>query len=423
MTTFFEQLIQNETITSARNRVLGYLQAAQLSVTNWVEGAIVEQITQVYASASQAYANSAAAIIRGFVSLDTATDPGDVDPYDETNVDQEPGPGFLSHYGQNTFGTARGDSTFAVGFVQFVNGGAVARDFAPGGLVFTWTENSPPSPAPTYTNAADDSIYTNPDGTVTVPASSTLTIPVVADVAGSGSNCDPNSISLTTVLAGCSATNDTGPIVGNDREAAETYRERCRLAPNRVSLAGPGGFYKYFAVRNADGTLLQNDSGAEVNITRVKVVSDTVTGDVKVYYATDGGSAIAADVTAANDSIIQAGVPDAVTFVGAAANEVTIEPSGTFKYLSSVYVDPEDAKQAIVDALIAAAKSWEIGGFDQDVGGAGRIYTEDLEAIAASPPGIYKLDLSVFDDAIQTALGADDVAVISTTTADWTVES
>ncbi len=422
MTTFFEQLIQNETITGARNRVLGYVQAAKVSVTNWVEGAIVEQMTQAIASAVNAYANSAAAVVRGYVSLDTSTDPGDADPYDAANVDQEPGPGFLSNYGQNTFGTTRGEATFAVGFVRFRNDGSVARSFGPGGLVFTWTEGSPPTPAPTYTNAPDDSIYTNPDGTVTVPALSTLTLPVVADVAGTGSNCDPNSLSLTTVLSGCSATNSTGPIVGSNRESADAYRQRCRLAPNRVSLSGPGGFYKYFAVRNADGTVLQNASGAEVNITRVKVVSDTVTGDVKVYYATDAGAAIAADVTAANDNITQTGVPDTVTFVGAAATEVSIEPSGTFKYLAGFYEDPEDAKQAIVDALVAAAKTWEIGGFDQDSLGAGVIYTLDLEAIASSPAGIYKLELSITDDELQTLLGADDVAVINTTTAEWVVE-
>src|SRR5262249_30730704 len=145
--------------------------------------------------------------------------------------------------------------------------------FKPYGLVFTYTGGTPPSPAPTYRNTEDDSIYTNIDGSVTVGAGTSIVIPVKAEQLGVGSNAPPTVLSLTTTLSGCSATN-TASILSNAREPRDVYIARCRLAAARLSLGGPSDAYRYLAAKNLDGTPLLNANGDPVNITRAYVSED-----------------------------------------------------------------------------------------------------------------------------------------------------
>lgn len=419
--TFFDDLVANETLASVRSRVLAYAKAAGLSVTNWLEGSVGQQMAQAVAEAVHTSTLEATAMIRGYASLDTSTDPGDVDPYDEANVDLPAGPGYLSNLGANVFGTTRGEETFATGFVTFTNAGAVARVLTPEQLTFTWTApappdpNAPPDPKPTYRNAPDDSIYVG--GSVTVPAGGSIVLPVVAEQAGPLSNAPTSGLTLTTTLVGCSATNNS-PITGQARESADAFRARCRLAPNRVSLAGPGGFYEYFARTLANGDPLRNASDSEVNINRVWVSADSTTGEVDVFYASPSGAASAEDVTAANANIEQAGVPDNATFTGAAATGVPITVTGTFSLAGGA--DEATAIGAVIDALEAAFATFDIGGRDQ-VDGAGVIYTEDLQAIAACAfPGIYNLTLSLPANPT-TPLARGQVATLVSELASWGV--
>lgn len=418
----FDDLIQNETVSGIRSRIVTLAQEAQLAVTDWIQGGIGQQIIEVMTSSGFATSSIVSKAIRGFASLDTSVDPGDEDPFDSTNVTLEPGPGLLSNFGENTFGTPRIEDTFASGFVTFDNSlGLVARTFGPDSLVFTWTDNTPPTPAPTYRNSPDPLIYVNFDGTVTVLAGATLVIPVAAEEEGARSSCPALSLSLTTALVGVTATNDDA-IVGQDREAAPDYRARCRQAPARVSLGGPQDAYRYFSRTNLDGTPLLNASGNPVATTRSYVSQDSATGIVQAFFAGPSGPSSGEDVDAANTNITTQvlAVPDAITYSGAAATGVSIHVVGTAKIKAAPGVTQTAVKQAIVDALSEAFADFPIGGFDQ-VAGAGVIYTVDLQGIAR---GAF---LGLYDVVVTTPAGATtplalgEVATLNSVPGDWTV--
>lgn len=402
--------------------IIGYAQSAGLAITNWAVGGVGQQVLEAVEETVANTTQVIAYVVRSYASLDTATDPGDPDPYDAANVDRTPAAGGLSHLGENVYGTTRDGATFASGTFTFDNSaGLVPRTFGPGSLVFTWTAVSPPSPAPTYTNAPDATIYTNPDGTVTVNAGATLDIPITADEEGSGSSAPPSAITLTTSLTGVTGTNAKA-VVGVDRETATAYRARCRLAPARTSLGAPPATLIYLATTNLDGTPLVNASGTNVDINRVYVSSDSSTGIVDVYFAAPSGAPTTEDVAATNANIqIDAyAVFDCMTYTGAAAVEVPITVQGTAKIKAGPGVVSATVRQAIVDALTAAFQEFPIGGEDQTLG-AGVIYTRDLQAIAATAyPGLYAVSVTTPAGA-STALAAGEVATYSGVIADWTL--
>lgn len=421
----FTDLTSPETLASVRARVRGFAESSGVAITDWVVGAVGEQLYQAMCLALYTYAKVVPTYTRGFVSLDLSTDPGDVDPYDDSNELLAPADGYLSAFGANTFGTTRAGATAATGFFTLANTGAVARTFAPDSLTFTWTAVSPPTPAPTYRNSADPTIYTNADGTCTLAAGATIILPITAEEDGTRSNAPATAITLTTTLLGCAGTNALA-VTGSDREDADTYRARCRQAPARISLGGPSAAYQYLAAKNLDGTPLLNASGNAVNITRVQTTQDSSTGIVLAKYASDSGAASGEDVTAANTNIEADAfaVPDAITFTGSAAVAVSIHVSGTAKVKAGPGVTEAAVKAAILAALAAAFQDGDqfpVGGLDQDGSGNGVIYTTDLRAIAAGAyPGLYAV-ATVTPAAATTALAFGEVATLNSVAGDWTV--
>lgn len=417
----FDDALASTTLAAVRAKMIGYAKAAKLDMTNWRIVSTGFQMLEASVALAFDTTSIISVIVRGFASLDTSTDPGDFDAYDPKNESLPKAKGFLSNYGKNTFFTEREEESFGSGVVTFVNAGSVARKIAPEGLVFTWTGGSPPSPAPTYRNTADASVYTDPDGTITVAAGSSLDLPVTAEVSGSIASAPSSTLSLTTSLLGCTATN-ANPIVGNDREDAATYRTRCRQAPARISLGGPAAAYEYLATKNLDGSVLMNAAvpPAPVGITRVQVTQSSDTGIVNAYYASSSGAAISADVTAANKNIQEQAfaVPDAITFDGFAATNTAIHVVGTAKIKSAPGVTAIAAAQGIVAALAAAAKGIPIGGVDQDGGGAGVVYTSDIEGYARGGyAGLYDVRITTPAGA-STAIAVGHVPVLSSTAGD-----
>ncbi len=424
---FFTDRIANVSQDSVRTEVVGQAQGADLKVTNWRIPGVANQILEAVIGAIYTAVNVIPTFVRGFASLDTSTDPGDEDPYDPNNVSMAPEEGFLSTYGKNTFGTTRTDATYAAGFFTLTNVGPSVRTLAPEGLICTWTGGSPPSPPPTYINAADPSVYTNPDGTVTVGVGSSVTFPIQAQVKGAIASAPAGALTLTTTLVGCSGTN-ADPILGSNRESAPAYRDKCRQAPARLSLGGPSAAYNFLAQKNLDGTPLLNALGAPVNITRTQVTEDSATGIVNAYYATDSGAAISVDVTAANQNIRTEAiaVPDAITFGGFAATETSIHVVGTARIKARSGVTAAAVASGVVAALVANAKTIPVGGVDQ-VAGAGVVYTGDLEAFARlGYLGLYDVVIST-PAGLSTAIPLGHVAVINSVagdglgSGDWTI--
>lgn len=421
----YEDLIQNETLTAVRNRVIGFAQAAGLAITNWVVGSVGEQMLQTVAVVEFAKSNVISKVIRCFTSLDLSVDPGDSDAYDTSNALLTPAKGLLSAFGENTFGTARAEASLATGTALFDNSaGLVARTFAPYALTWTWTVDlggGIPAPPPTYRNAEDPDIYTNFDGTVTVAAGATLEIPIVAEEVGTRSNAGVGALSLTTSLVGVTSTNTT-PIVGTDREDAAVYRERCRQAGSRLSFAGPADAYAHFAAKYLDGTAVLNELGAPVAITRAQVSEESDTGIVNVWFADVDGAPISEDVDAANENIELHAfvVPDAITYTGSAAVEVAVPVAGTAKVKSAPGVTVAGVKAAILAKLSSTFAAYPIGGRDQ-VAGAGVLYTADLHgAVATAYPGLYSAAITT-PAGVTTALAAGRVAVLDSDLTDWTV--
>lgn len=427
--TSFDDRIQNIPESSLRSQIIGYATAAGLKITNWRVQGVGNQILETVVSAVFIAAALVPTAIRGFASLDLSTDPGDEDDFDPDNEARTPGPGFLSNLGANTHGTTREEATFATGFVSFTNAGPGSRTIAPSDLVATWTGGTPPSPPPTYFNSNDPAIYVG--GTVTVPAGTTRLLPIQCQTEGAIGSAPSSVLTLTTSLLGCSLTN-ADPILGNDREDADTYRARCRLASARLSLGGPAAAYEYLAAKNLDGTPLLNVSGVPTAITRAQVSQSSSTGIVNAYFGSASGPAISDDVTAANANIqAQAfAVPDAITYTGIAAISTTIHVQGTAKIRvkAGSGITRQTAAEAIVAALGKYFSLIPIGGVDQ-VAGAGVVYRVDIQAFARPTDprfsGIY--DLVVTVPAGDTAMVVGHIAVLQSAagdgagSADWNI--
>lgn len=414
-----------ESITSIRSRVIGYARAAGLAITDWIVGAVGQQELEVFTAIEYAKSETEAKLVRGFASLDTSTDPGDFDQYDPGNADLPPARGLLSAFGENTFSTVRGEDTFAEGHATFVNASGTSQTIEPGGLVFTWTENGAPSPAPTYHNSPDAAVYTNTDGTLTIPNGGSAVLPVLCDIQGTAGSCPSGSLSLTTTIVGCTATNASA-VVGNDREDADVYRGKCRQMPARLSLGGPADAYRYLASKNLDGTPLYNKAAvpAPVAITRVAVSEDSATGIVDVFYATDAGAPSADDVTAANENIEinTMACPDVITFTGTGALELSLAVGGKVWLRAKPGLDIAAVKQAISAKIAKYQPQIPIGGFPLTSGGPGWVVRDDLEREASSAwPGIYAILVMLPPDVL-TMMGTNQVAVLVSPPTYWEVE-
>jgi hypothetical protein len=424
---FFDDAIANISATQVRASVLGYLQAAGLLITNWRVVSVGRQMFEGFVAQSTTFQSAVSVITRGFVSLDLSTDPGDVDPYNPVNQTLTPASGFLSALGKNWYNTEREGATFAEGIFHFVNAGPGARTLNVETVIFTWTDNSPPDPPPTYINIDDPAIYTL--GSVVVPAGTSIDLPIQCQVQGSIGSAPSSSLSLTTTLVGCSGTNPAA-VVGSDREDKDSYVTKCKQMPARLSLGGPADAYAYLSNKNLDGTPLLNDSIPPVPsaISRVQVTQDSATGIVQAYFASGAGPAIADDVTAANQNIKfnAFAVPDAITQSGVAATSQTLHVQGTAKIKSRPGITRQSVAEGIAAALVASGSKIPIGGVDQ-VLGSGVIYTRDLEAASrAGYAGVYDLIITL-PAADTTAVPVGHVVIITSDpgdgagSADWTI--
>ena len=425
----FSDLYTRPTATQIKTAILDIADAAGLLVTSWILGDPSERWIEIVARGLDAFTSTIQVQYVRSWFLDLATDPGD--PGD-LSADQTPRPGWLSALGENWYGTIRRGQTLATGTLALTNVGGSAATFYPLSLTFQSDVAQSDGGYPTYRNSPDPSIYTNPDGSVTVAASATINIPIVAEQIGSYASAQPGHIVVVVTSGSGSFTcTNASPVLGTERETPDAYRARCRTAADQQSPGGPGNAYRRAATTAIDGSALQRwDGSGPVGTTRVYVSADSTLGYVFCFFADNDGPADAIDVASSNANItgIPEGVitdpigvvPDCVTYQGAAATATTIALSGSCKIKARPGVTALDVKNAIVSALSAAFATFEIGGFDQ-VAGAGVIYTVDLSGIVRDAfPGIYDVTITT-PGTSTTALAIGHVAVLSTVAADWTV--
>ncbi len=425
----FSDLYTTATASEIKAAILGIADAAGLLVTTWILGEPSERWIEITARALDAFTSTIQAQYVRSWFLDLATDPGD--PGD-LSADQTPRPGWLSALGENWYGTIRGGQTLATGTLTVTNVGGSSATIYPLSLTFQSAVVQSDGGYPTYRNSEDPSVYTNPDGSVTLAASASIDLPIVAEQIGTYANAQPGHIVVVVTSGSGSFTcTNASPVLGTEREDPDAYRERCRTAAAQQSPGGPGNAYRRAATTAIDGSALQRwDGSGPVGTTRTYVSTDSTLGYVFCFFADNDGPVDAVDLVSSNANITGVAfgditdpigvVPDCVTYQGAAATAVTISVSGTCKIKAKAGVTALAVKNAIVAALTTAFASFEIGGFDQ-VAGAGVIYTVDLSGIVRDAfPGIYDVTI-VAPAGASTALAIGEVAVLDSVAADWTV--
>jgi hypothetical protein len=393
------------TLAEVKAKIAGFAELGNLLLTAWQSGDPGEQLYQAFSLAIQYYSTNNSQAIRGFF-LDTATDPGDDDPYNPENITLTPAPGYLSALGLSMFFTERPGETYATTVVTFTNASAFPYTFAAGDLTLA----KDGAPDITYRNAPDPSVYTGPGGTYTLAGLSSVDLDVIAESPGTGSNANAAEITvLVSALIGVTVSN-AGPAIGSDRMSAPDYRALCRTQASTTSPNGAPDAYLRWSRLNRDGSPLLRPDGAAVGITKVQVSGSSVTGAVQVYYADGDGVADATDVTTANTNITHniVGVGDCITFTGASAVEVPIVVTWAVEY-QALYlgraVTSTAVKAAINAALTARFLLYPIGGFKQTAG-AGTISLEEIRGtVKSAHPAISDATLSSPVGATALAIG------------------
>lgn len=440
----FSDYFSPESLSVTLARVTGYAQAAGLALTNFVKVSVPYQLVQTVTRTANYSSVLVSQLVRGRASLDTATDPGDVDPYDPTNASAPEAPGMLDEYGRGHFGTARTQETFASGPMTITNASGGAIYIAPEQVTFTSDILGANGLYPTYRNKADATVYTNPDGTATIADGATLTVTIIAEEIGIASNAGAGHVSLTTSLGtGVSATNASA-ILASAREDADAYRARCRIAAAFLSLGGPADAYRFIALGaqkdeddnvfffppwaadtttaigiDVDGNFatFPNARGTSLGINRVQVSESSATGSVIVTFASAGGdpgAQVLTDISALLDEVYW---PECTTRVFQRATPDVVNFVGTIKARAGAGVSVATIEDAADAALEAAFTTYDIGGFDRILG-AGTIYKQEYEStINGSDSHVYKVTLATPSG--DTALAAGHVATLGTTT--WTV--
>jgi hypothetical protein len=423
-------LFTSATLTEIKAKVAGFAETAQLFPTSWYPGAPGEQLYQAFTQALQFYVGGNAQIVRGFF-LDLATDPGDEDPYDPTNVTLEPAPGFLSALGLNCFFTVRPGATFATTDVVMTNNTSFPTDpFLPGAITVARAGH----PEVTYRNSADPSLYLGAGGTTYIPAGQSRTLPFTAETPGTGFNVVPDELTECPTLPSLGVTNP-GAAIGTDRMSAPDYRALCRTQAAATSPNGAPDAWRRGATTNLDGTPLLRPDGAPVGITKVQVSAGSPTGRVDVYYGDDDGTMDATDVATANANIISVvtSVPDGFVFGpsfapglvgGVAATPISIVPTWAVKFRSKyrgATVSSGTVNTAIKAALAERFKEYPIGGFEQTAG-AGSISLEEIRAtVKSAHPAI--TDAVMSSPVGATAIGVGEIPRLLTPTGTETAVS
>lgn len=195
---------------------------------------------------------------------------------------------------------------------------------------------------------------------LTIAASTTTNVAIVADVAGSGSTSAPGDIdTLDTPLPGVTCSN-AATATGTDAETNSSLflRDIAKLgslSPNGAPLA-----YYFAATSILDPTQPFYDPDLTQAITRVKTIA--AVGVVNVYVANAQGAPGGGDLTIVNDTIQSWVVPLAVTANVLAATNLSIAITYTAYVPTAAGVLSATVESAVTLALGRLFAALPIGG-------------------------------------------------------------
>lgn len=250
------------------------------------------------------------------------------------------------------------DATFATTAVVLTNAGGGVYDIEPGDL--------------TFTNSSSDATYTNTTGGHLGSTPATLTVTVVADVAGSASSAGASEIdTIDTTLLQVTCTNPTAA-VGLDVQDPSITIQQCRDKLGSLSPNGPAAAYSFVA--------LNSELTGVLTVTRARVYPDSDTGDVQVYVAGASGALAGGDVTAVQNAINQWATPLCITTTVTSATGVTVAVTYQLWLYKSVNQTPTQIEAAVQTALEDFFAARPIGGDIIPPATTGALYKTMLEA-------------------------------------------
>lgn len=255
-------------------------------------------------------------------------------------------------------------------------------------------------------STTSDATYTSTSGGTLAPLG-TLTIDVVADVAGSDSSAAIGEIDdLVTTLLGVTCTNPAAA-VGLDEETDESVVERCDDKLASFSPNGPRDVYDYVA-RTSDLTGIET-------ITRSRSTHDSDYGQVTLYVADADGAVSGGDLTAVQDAIVEWGAPLCITPTAVSASALAVPITYELWLYESVNQTEAEVEEAVNDALTALFAARPIGGDIKAPAVTGSINVALIRGTIRNVYPNHTIDVVVTVPAADTALTIGQVATFSGT--------
>ena len=369
-----ESLIIEEDKAAIYTTALDVCTAIGLPVTSWQAGDPTRALLHVESETLESLESTVANFIRaGFLDYATGA--------------------WLAILAEQVFGVTIVSATYAGTDVVLTN--------ASGG-VYTIAANDL-----TIKNTTTGKTYHNTTGG-TLSASSTLTVTVVADEAGSDSSAAATEIdALVTTLLGVTCSNALAA-VGVDDEDPATLRQRCRDRLGRLTTNGPKDAYTDVA--------LDPDLTLTTAVTRARAYGDSSTGAVSVYLAGPSGAVAAADVTLVETAILAYATPLCITPTVASCTAVTVAITYSMKLYKRSNVTVAEAEEAIEAALEAMLAAQPIGGDIVSPATTGNLYRSRIAATIAAVYPNDAFDVAVSTPSGDTALTNAQVASLGTIT-------
>ena len=241
----------------------------------------------------------------------------------------------------------------------------------------------------------------------------TLLVDFQAVEAGSASSAAAAAIdSLETVLLSVTVTNPAA-FIGQDEEDDPSLRQGCRDKLALLSSLGARGAYRYAVTR-----ALRPD-GTPVDINRVQIIADPLTGIVTIYAASPSGTPTSADLGYAADNVeapsngaLGGARPDTVTATVVGATSVGLTSTLTVWATRTAGVAASDIQTQVTDALAAAIKTYPIGGLAKPPSTQGYLYGDYIAGVVkGANSAIFDVDGADTD----LALSPGQVATLAVT--------
>jgi hypothetical protein len=278
-------------------------------------------------------------------------------------------------------------ATFAATNVVLTNSGGGLYVIDPSDLIFK--------------NSVTGKLYRNSAGGTLAPSGS-ITLPVVAEEAGSESSAAAGEIdTLVTTLNQVTVTNPTAA-VGIDEQDESVTIQQCRDKLGSLSPNGPKEAYSYVA-RNRD---LSGTSA----VTRVRTYPNSINGTVTVYLAGPGGGILAPDLSLVDAAIQKWATPLCITSNVLAAVDVIVPISYEIWVYRSANKTTAEIQADVLAALTTMFSTRPIGG---DVIGisTGKLHVSLIESVIRGVyPQIFRVNLTL--PSADVALAAGSVAVL-----------